>query len=272
MLKGNAFHSSIIKKQQQNREAFIEHSNATTLIKKRENLWCYFNWFYFNLDPQNNMELILSKCEDGSNKVRSFPPEKVRVDRLFINFLFGEENTYDQIICGNYIQAANLVRQELEILASMREESKNANRKKPPNIRPTDKLNIFYGTLSEAAHVRNEKLRHAIGTKDFKRTPTGVSLTPPFDINMSVALLNLHLLISNQLLLDFIKNAQKLYSEIINNKKIIENIKMFEKELSDDYEESTQNLNILIEKINDNRTSFDKQWDAICNFFDSNHS
>lgn len=172
----------------------------------------------------NNYRLFASNDDTDKEIVIAERDDKFRYyEALFACFLSGLELTDQAILQGAHIQAMGLLRQRIEILASMREEFKGIYNTVQPNYKEVGCLKTLCGLLSEAVHSRPRLISHFFRGSDLQidtMYPSGNSYIISYDKGDTEALYNLSLLISIRILLDFIIHIETNYGKKISMENI----------------------------------------------------
>jgi hypothetical protein len=115
---------------------------------------------------------------------------------------------------GQYIKAAAVIKQDIEIIARIIEIKKGvAKEGKTPNAKHApSKLNIHYGDMNDIAHISKSAWLDTLTTINGE-TFTAVSIQPMFHEGISKNLYEIHLSIFYNVILEAIELFQQLYPE-----------------------------------------------------------
>lgn len=138
---------------------------------------------------------------------------------LVASFVIGLDIVEQTITGGYYLQAAALLRQELETLAALAEIDLGTRQEgRVPNIRSIEQVKHLYGDLSAAAHVANRTILTLTTSlpKSPKATPTDTTVTryfPAFDESIARCLYSTHILMMLLLAKQLDANLQHSHRE-----------------------------------------------------------
>ncbi|MFQ5887221.1 MAG: hypothetical protein ACE5HY_00820 [Candidatus Hydrothermarchaeales archaeon] len=120
---------------------------------------------------------------------------------LSASFFQGVDLCQKSIMEGNYIQAAALLKQEMETIAAIEEAKSNVRtEKKVPNVKHVKwNLNILYGRLNKAAHVADSQLLNKLIQTDPIGNTAPASAVPLFNKDTAKGLYGLHVTLLIQL-------------------------------------------------------------------------
>lgn len=115
---------------------------------------------------------------------------------LIVVFVQGATVTEALISEGQYIKAAAVLKQDLELLARIREVQKGvAKYGKTPDVKHTEHMRRFYGELNNVAHIAKIDLLQQLISKYEDGSVKGVSPIPAFNKAVAINLYQLHILL-----------------------------------------------------------------------------
>ncbi|MEA2524047.1 MAG: hypothetical protein QOF73_1274, partial [Thermomicrobiales bacterium] len=159
--------------------------------------------------------LVAALLHDHSGVPGKVEPGLSERITLMAGFLHGIGATEDLISEGQYIKAAAALKQDLEILARLREVQEGNHRAgRVPNVRAVPGAGRLYGALNDVAHPSNPRLLELLmERRAVTDAAAGVSPLPTFVPRTAVELYEVHVWSLLMMSRELATLVQELYPE-----------------------------------------------------------
>ncbi len=159
---------------------------------------------------------LLVKCYDCKSGVSGNPnPISSKQTVYFATFVQGIEATKRLIIEGHYAKAAALLKQDIEILARIKEITAGSDAEGVnPNVRHlSEELRMMYGALNKLAHPANTNLlvEHLDSFALSSEANIGLSPMPIFIAETAEGTCDLHIYLCFQVTREFLIMLARVY-------------------------------------------------------------
>lgn len=122
---------------------------------------------------------------------------------LSASFIQGIDICETAISEGLYLQAAALLKQEMETRAAIQEvRDKKRKSGSTPNVKNMGELSVLYGDLNRAAHVSDERLMQEIVRLEIDQQRTGAPLFPVFNVELAKLFYGFHVVLVTMMALE----------------------------------------------------------------------